>query len=152
MASLESLEQAIKSLHKELRKVHQLLEDPTGEKAKKRSENNSFRKQLKISPKLQSFLGLSADATISRSEVTKAVNKYATEHNLKNGQEIIMDATLTDLLQPPPDTKITYLNIQRYMKHNYIIDEPVAKTVVEPETPAPAPPAKKTGRPAVSKA
>jgi hypothetical protein len=84
--------------------------------------------------------------------VTKAVNKYATEHNLKNGQEIIMDATLTDLLQPPPDTKITYLNIQRYMKHNYIIDEPVAKTVVEPETPAPAPPAKKTGRPAVSKA
>jgi chromatin remodeling complex protein RSC6 len=150
--TLESLETAIKSLHKEMRKIRQLLEDPSGEKAKKRSENNSFKRPLKISEKLRTFLKLAPGETISRSEVTKCINKYATENNLKEGQKIKLDASLRDLLQPPEGVDITYLNIQRYMKDHYIKDETVAPTPVKiPETPVQVPetPVKKTGRPVI---
>jgi chromatin remodeling complex protein RSC6 len=103
---------------------------------------------LKISEKLRAFLKLGPDDTISRSEVTKCINKYATEHNLKDGQKIKMDENLRDLLQPPEGVDITYLNIQRYMKDHYIKDtQPPEVPVVEvPSTPAPV---KKTGRPVV---
>lgn len=144
--SLESLDSAIKSLHKEMRKIRQLLEDPSGEKAKKRSENNSFKRPLNISEKLRVFLKLQTGDTISRSEVTKSINKYATENNLKDGQKIKMDDNLRDLLQPPEGVDITYLNIQRYMKDHYIKEVPVPETPVPvPETPV----AKKTGRPVI---
>lgn len=143
MASFESLESAIKSLHREMRKIRQLLEDPTGEKAKKRTENNSFKRPLKVSDKLRTFLQLQPDEMISRSEVTKRINQYAAEHNLKNGQKINLDAALKDLLNPPEGTDITYLNIQRYMKDHYIKDTPPPTEPVEPV---------KKGRPAVKKA
>lgn len=132
-----------------MRKIRQLLEDPNGEKAKKRSENNSFNRPLKISEKLRSFLNLGPNDTISRSDVTKRINIYATEHNLKDGQKIKMDDKLNDLLQPPEGIAITYLNIQRYMKNHYIKDEVAAPAKI-PETPvAETPVAKKTGRPSV---
>jgi upstream activation factor subunit UAF30 len=151
MATLESIESAIKSLHREMRKIHQILADPSGEKAKKRTENNSFKRPLKVSDHLRDFLHLQPDEMISRSEVTKRINLYAAENNLKNGQKINMDDKLRALLNPPEGTDITYLNIQRYMKDHYIKDEPnsteVSKSpVVEvPQTP------KKSGRPAVKK-
>ena len=141
MATLDSLETAIKALHREMRKIHQLLEDPTGEKAKKRTENNSFKRPLKVSDKLRAFLHLQPDEMISRSDVTKRINVYAAEHNLKNGQKITMDAALKDLLNPPDGIEITYLNIQRYMKDHYIKDAPVE--------PVPASDVPKSGRPAV---
>ena len=149
--TLENINDAIKSLHKEMRKIRQLLEDPSGEKAKKRSENNSFKRPLKISDKLRVFLNLSPGDTISRSEVTKCINKYATEHNLKQGQKIMMDDNLRDLLQPPEGVDITYLNIQRYMKDHYIKDEPSTPPAKIPETPVQVPetPMKKTGRPVI---
>lgn len=148
MATLESLESAIKALHREMRKIRQHLEDPTGEKAKARTENNSFRRPLKVSEKLRAFLQLQPDEMISRSEVTKRVNIYAAEHNLKNGQKITLDAALKDLLNPPDGIDITYLNIQRYMKEHYIKEEVVPKSNDLPEVPATP---KKSGRPAVKK-
>jgi upstream activation factor subunit UAF30 len=134
-------------MHKVLRKILQILRDPTGEKAQKRSENNSFKKPLQVSKELQDFLKLDDGELISRSDVTKAIKQYATVNNLKNGQEIIMDPTLTSLLNPPPDTKVTYLNMQRLLKRHYI---PPVVPVTEPTDPVP-PPTPKKGRPNVKK-
>jgi upstream activation factor subunit UAF30 len=156
MASLDSLalsvaalEHEIRSLHKDLRKVLQMLKDPTGEKAKERSENNSFKKPLQVSKELQTFLNLSDGQTISRSDVTKAIKEYAGTHNLKNGQEILLDDALRTLLNAPADTKITYLNIQRYLKHHYVAGVPVETPA---ETPAETPTPVKKGRPVAKKA
>jgi len=127
-----------------MRKIRQLLDDPTGEKAKKRGENNSFKRPLQISDKLRDFLKLQPGEMISRSEVTKRINAYAAENNLKNGQKINMNDELRSLLNPPEGVDITYLNIQRYMKDHYI--------KAAPETPVPTPVAaevKKSGRPNV---
>ena len=45
----EFIEKEFKSIRKELRKIRQHIEDPTGEKAQIRSQNNGFRKPQNIS-------------------------------------------------------------------------------------------------------
>jgi upstream activation factor subunit UAF30 len=126
---LTSLQSEIKALRKDLRKVKQLLEDPSGEKTKARASNNGFNKPLDVSEKMRAFLKLGAEDKVSRSQVTKLINQYVTEKGLKAGQQITLDATLKDLLAPPEGTQITFLNIQKYINPHYI------KPPVEPKAP-----------------
>ena len=120
---VNSLRSDIKSLSKLVRKLIQKHEDPDGEKAKARSANNGFNRPLVITSELRSFLGLGADEMISRSNVTKQINKYITAEGLKhpdNGRVIIMDDKLSSLLKPPEDVQVTFLNIQKYLSPHYI--------------------------------
>lgn len=125
---LAALRADVKSLTKIVRKVKTHQEDPDGEKAKARSANNGFNRKQEITPKLRNFLGLPEGELISRSEVTKKVNAYITEKGLKhpdNGRQLILDDKLKDLLQPPADVVVTYLNLQKYLSPHYVKKEPV---------------------------
>jgi chromatin remodeling complex protein RSC6 len=150
---LTTLQAEIKALRKDLRKVKQLLEDPSGEKTKARASNNGFNKPLDVSDKLRLFLRLGADEKVSRSQVTKMINQYVTEKNLKNGQQISLDQVLKELLNPPEGTTVTFLNIQKFINPHYIKPTPEPKTPPtqgsSPETPD-AP--KKAARPILKKA
>ena len=147
-SELTSLRNEIKSLTKLVRKIRAHQEDPSGEKAAARAVNNGFNRTLEISPKLREFLGLAADDTVSRSEVTRRINKYINENGLKhpdNGRMIILDAKLIDLLAPPEGVQVTFLNIQKYLSPHYV---KTAKDEAAPATEAPAPtPAATTGAP-----
>jgi chromatin remodeling complex protein RSC6 len=123
LSAIEALSKDVKSLTKIVRKVRAHQEDPDGEKAKARSANNGFNRKQDVSPKLREFLGLADDELISRSEVTKRINAYVKEQGLKHpddGRVIIMDDKLTKLLEPPTDTQITFLNIQKFLSPHYI--------------------------------
>ena len=123
---IAALRAEVKSLVKLVRKVKNFQEDPDGEKAKKRAENNGFNRKQEITPKLREFLGLPEGELISRSEVTKFVNKYIIDKGLKHpdiGRQIILDDTLRDLLAPPADVQVTYLNLQKYLSPHYIKKE-----------------------------
>jgi len=161
-ATLETITKAIESLAKDqraLRKavniIRQHIEDPSGDKAKARSENNGFKKPLQVSPELRAFLKLEPEERISRAEVTKKVNKYCEEHGLKAGQLISMDATLKDLLQHPPDIQVTFLNIQMYLSPHCVKEpkeekpKPEKRKAAEPVATTDAAP--KADRPKVAK-
>ena len=123
---LAALRNDIKTLTKLVRKVKNTQEDPDGEKAKKRSENNGFNRKQEITPKLRQFLALPEGELISRSEATKFINKYIIDKGLKhpeNGRQIILDDTLKELLSPPADTQVTYLNLQKFLSPHYIKKE-----------------------------
>jgi len=123
---LAALRNDVKNLAKLIRKMKNVQDDPDGEKAKKRAENNGFNRKQDVTPKLRAFLGLPDSELISRSEVTKFVNKYITEQGLKhpeNGRQIILDDKLRDLLAPPADVQVTYLNLQKYLSPHYIKKE-----------------------------
>ncbi len=120
---IAALRNDIKNLSKLVRKVKNTQEDPDGEKAKARAANNGFNRKRDVTPKLRAFLELPEGELISRSEVTKFINKYITEKGLKhpdNGRQIILDDTLRDLLAPPADVVVTYLNLQKYLSPHYI--------------------------------
>lgn len=127
---LKTIIDDIKSLHRDVRKIRQSLEDPSGEKAKARSENNGFKKPIKVDEPLRNFLSLGPDQLIARSDVTKAINQYAEKHSLKSGQVIHMDDTLRALLNPPAGEEVTFLKLQKYLAPHYI---------KEPKVEAPAP-------------
>src|SRR5210317_1502732 len=123
---IAALRNDIKNLSKLVRKVKNTQEDPDGEKARARAANNGFNRKQDVTPKLREFLGLPVDELISRSEVTKFVNKYIIDKGLKhpeNGRQIILDDKLRDLLAPPADVVVTYLNLQKYLSPHYIKKE-----------------------------
>ena len=76
---ITALRAEVKTLTKLIRKIKNTQEDPDGEKAKKRAENNGFNRKQEITPKLREFLALPEGDLISRSEVTKFINKYILE-------------------------------------------------------------------------
>lgn len=162
-AALEAIAKEQRALRKDIRKIRQHIEDPTGEKHEARTKNNGFNKPLDVTPELRAFLGLAADEKISRSQVTTRINAYVTEKGLKAGQNITLDATLKTLLNPPADVQITFLNIQKYINPHYIKEakpegekKPRAKKVAEGGEVAQAtstgePPKEKKMRPKVAK-
>jgi len=122
-SEIAALRADVRSLVKLVRRVKSVQDDPTGEKAKARAANNGFNRKQEITPKLRKFLSLPEDELISRSEVTKFVNAYIIEKGLKhpeNGRQIILDDKLRDLLAPPADVVVTYLNLQKYLSPHYI--------------------------------
>jgi len=122
-SEIAALRADIKALTKLIRKVKNTQEDPNGDKAKARAANNGFNRKQEITPKLREFLELPEGELISRSEVTKLVNKYITDKGLKhpdNGRQLILDDKLKELLQPPADVTVTYLNLQKYLSPHYV--------------------------------
>ena len=55
---IAALRNDVKNLTKLVRKVKNTQEDPDGEKAKARAENNGFNRKQEITPKLREFLAL----------------------------------------------------------------------------------------------
>jgi upstream activation factor subunit UAF30 len=121
-AALDAIAKEQRAMRKDIRKIRQHFEDPTGEKHEARTKNNGFNKPLGVSDKLRAFLGLAADEKISRSQVTRKVNEYVEAKGLKAGQNISLDATLQDILQVPEGVQVTFLNIQKYINPHYLKD------------------------------
>jgi len=160
---LSDIKSELKSLLKLVRKMRTKQEDPTGEKAKARASNNGFNRPIEVSVELKTFLNLAEGEVVSRSEVTRRINKYITENNLKhpdNGRVIILDDKLQALLKPTDGTQVTFLNVQKYISPHYVkassTEEPVAETKtiepVVPSTPKKAATATGVKRPVVKKA
>ena len=122
LEEIAALRSDIKSLSKIVRKIKTKQDDPTGEKAASRAKNNGFNRKQAISEKLRKFLDLPEGELVSRSTVTRSINKYVTENSLKhpdNGRLLMLDDKLKNLLQPPDDVQITFLNLQKYLSPHY---------------------------------
>ena len=120
---IASLRNEVKNLAKLVRKIRSHQEDPSGEKQKARTKNNGFNRKMEITDSLKEFMGLDADGVVSRSDVTRYINKYIKDNDLKhpdNGRVIVMDEKLTKLLSPPDGEQVTFLNMQRYINPHYV--------------------------------
>ena len=122
LTEITALRNELKSLTKIVRKIKAKLDDPNGEKSAKRAKNNGFNREQKISEELRSFLGLPEGQLVSRSTVTKSINEYVKASGLKhpdNGRVLVLDQKLRDLLKPPADVQVTFLNLQKYLSPHY---------------------------------
>jgi len=150
--TLEDLMKEMKAVRKEIRKIRQHIEDPTGEKQEARTKNNGFNKPQKVTEALRVFLNLSEGEMISRSQVSNHMNKYFEANGLKAGQKISMDDKLKPLLEVPEGVQLTFLNLQHYLSKHYIKEETEKKPRAKktPEETA-TPPKEKKVRPKVVK-
>ena len=122
LTEMTALRNELKSLTKIVRKIKAKQDDPTGEKSANRAKNNGFNREQKISEKLRVFLNLPEGKLVSRSTVTRSINGYVKANDLKhpdNGRILVLDQKLRDLLDPPADTQVTFLNLQKFLSPHY---------------------------------
>jgi chromatin remodeling complex protein RSC6 len=90
-----------------------------GEEAKPKKDT-VFTKPTPISDALCTFLSLPKGSSLSRSEVTTRICKYAKDHSLMVKQVIKADAPLRKLLALTEADELKILNLQRYLKGHYL--------------------------------
>lgn len=85
-------------------------------------KESGFVKPAPISVELAAFLGKPKGTEMARTEVTKALNIYIRENNLKdpeNGRIINADDRLRKLLRLGAADELTFFNIQRYLSPHF---------------------------------
>jgi chromatin remodeling complex protein RSC6 len=114
-----------KRVHKELKDARKRRrrskpeEGVEGAEAKPRVPS-IFERPVQVTEELCTFLAKPKGTLMSRSEVTKGVNCYVKEKNLKNKHDITPDASLKKLLQIADGDSLTYFNLQRYLNRHYV--------------------------------
>ena len=171
-AQLKMFANTVRSVIKEVDRQSKDLEKLRNKKTRVKVERSpdalpsGITKPVAISDELAKFLGVAPGTLVPRNEVTKGVSGFVKSNNLsdpENKQKFILDdrapAKALKVLLGNPTEAVTYFNLQRYLKHHYIIDpnapvappkkvvskkaEPVPEVVVKVEPVAVEPEKKK---------
>ena len=112
------------------KRVHREIKDARRRKRRAKVEDGTegdkprtlsiFERPVQVTDELCAFLKLAKGTLISRSQVTKLVNNYVKEHNLKEKHSITPDAPLKKLLALPDGDLLTYFNLQKYLNRHYV--------------------------------
>ncbi len=85
---------------------------------------SGITKPTKLSDELCDFLGVAKGSSLARTEVTKIINTYIKNNKLQDETDrrtIHPDAKLKKILLPiPADKKLSFFNMQSYIKHQFI--------------------------------
>lgn len=132
VAMLSCLKQSFKSIEKTAQRDWRISQKALAKKNKKAEKRppSGFVRPCLISDEMAVFLELEVGTMIARTTVSKLINLYIRNNNLQDkthGRNINPDEKLATLLnvQPNSEEKLTYFNLQRYMKHHFIKAVPV---------------------------
>lgn len=129
MTQLKTVQGDIKTLQKNYTK---LLKDHDKTKNKSKRANrkpSGFAKPSALTSEMTSFLGLDKDVEMPRNEVTKLINKYIVDNDLRDQSDkrkILPNKKLGKLLGWDGKEQVSYFNLQRYIKQHFVKTEPVA--------------------------
>jgi chromatin remodeling complex protein RSC6 len=83
---------------------------------------SGFSKPGEVSAELKTFLKLSKDELIARTDVTKRINAYCKDKGLydeKDKRILLADKPLRKLLRLGAKDELTFFNLQKYMKVHF---------------------------------
>jgi chromatin remodeling complex protein RSC6 len=86
---------------------------------------SGFAKPSQLSDELCDFMGVARGTSMARTEVTRAINEYIKTNSLQASEDkrtINPDEKLRKILNLGADDKLTYFNLQKYMKHHFTKD------------------------------
>ena len=125
ITEVKKLEKRVHREIKDARKRRRRVKVEGEEGAKPRGPS-IFEIPTKVTEELCVFLGKPKGTLISRSNVTREINNYVKEKNLKNKHDIKPDAALKKLLRLTDADNLTYFNLQRYLNTHYVKEPKVA--------------------------
>lgn len=122
--SLNQLKSEYRALEKRVQREAKATQKQISKRRKKTGarQPSGFVKPTRISDELASFLGKEIGTEMARTSVTKEINSYIKEHDLKdpqNGRIIHPDSKLSKLLKVTSKDEVTYFNLQKYMSHHF---------------------------------
>ena len=132
---IKSLLAKVNALEKRSSKDKKFVEKKLRSRPKNKSGTpamNGFSKPGPVSDELRTFLGLTSEDLIARTEVTKKITAYCQEHKLQNEADkriILADAPLRKLLRLDKKDQLTYFNLQKYMKVHFPNKEGIYPTL-----------------------
>lgn len=86
-----------------------------------------------LSDELYEFLNLEKGVKVPRKDVTRMMNEYIKTNSLRDEEDkrnITPDKKLHKIFNSTDNDKITYFNLQTYMKHHFIKESSMAKVAV----------------------
>lgn len=113
---------------KTLQKEHVKLQKQSLKKNKKNAADGTkrnpsgFAKPTKLSDELCDFLGVAHGSSMARTIVTKHINEYIKKNNLQDENDkrhIIPDDKLKKILSIKEGDKLTYFNLQTFIKQHF---------------------------------
>ncbi len=117
------------ALVKVLQKEHVKLQKQTVKKVKKvpvdgavKRSPSGFAKPTNLSDELCDFLGVAHGSAMARTIVTKHINEYIKKNQLQDEADkrhIVPDAKLKKILSLKEGDKLTYFNLQTYIKQHF---------------------------------
>lgn len=119
------------TLVKTLQKEFQRVQKTSAKKTKKVMSASTtgkprtpsgFAKPTKLSDDLCAFLGVPSGSQMARTEVTRVINEYIKKNALQDTTDkrtIVPDAKLQTILKLGEGDKLTYFNLQTYIKHHF---------------------------------
>lgn len=121
---MKELQSFGKGLEKEYNQVSKQLVKLKKSRSKASSRPLSgFAVPSRLTDELYDFLKIQKGTLIARKDVTKMMNEYIIENECRDNNDkrnIIPNEALQTLFCCGPDEKITYFNLQKYMKKHYI--------------------------------
>jgi hypothetical protein len=119
LGQVKRLDRRVHREIKDARKRKRRVKVEEGPDAKPRAPS-IFERPVQVTEELCKFLTKPTGTLLSRSEVTKLVNGYVKEKDLKTKHAIAPDAALKKLLALPDGEQLTYFNLQKYLNRHYV--------------------------------
>lgn len=120
----KDLQQFAKTLEKDFAVISKMIAKTSKKnKSDKPRPLSGFAVPSALTDELYDFLKIQRGALVPRKDVTKLINEYIKDNSCrdeKDKRKIVPDAALKKLFRSSDDDKITYFNLQTYMKHHYI--------------------------------
>jgi chromatin remodeling complex protein RSC6 len=153
---IKGLINTVRSVLKDSDKQSKELEKLRNKRTRVKTERSAdalpsgITKPVAITDELAKFLGVAPGTLVPRNEVTKGVSGYVKKNDISdptNKQKFVLDdrpaAKVLRTLLGNPTEDVTYFNLQKYLKHHYIMNPdatPAApkkvKKIVDAETPS----------------
>ena len=121
---MHDLIQAGKSLEKEFTSCAKLLQKKSKTKSGgERRHPSGFAVASMLSDEMYGFLDITKGEKVPRKDVTRMINDYITKNGLRDSADkriIKPNAALHKIFNSKDDDKITYFNLQSFIKHHFV--------------------------------
>ena len=107
---------------REIRQLRRTQKKPRQISSKAPKKKSTFEIPIPLSEELCDFLGKPHGTKMSRNAVTHNIQKYCNSNGLMEGRVIKPDRKMKKILMgvsKNKEFKLTWLNLQTYIKHNY---------------------------------
>ena len=128
---INTVRNVIKESDKQSKELEKLRNKRTRVKTERSADAlpSGITKPVAISDELAVFLEVAPGTLVPRNEVTKGVSSYVKKNDISdpaNKQRFVLDdrpaAKVLRTLLGNPEEEVTYFNLQKYLKHHYIMN------------------------------
>lgn len=120
--SVKSIQGKLKNVAKEFEKQQKYINKDKAKREKAKNTKSGFTRPCKISSEMCDFIGVSHDTEMSRTDVTRHINKYVREkelHNPVNRRIILPDEKLKKLLKVTDSDVVTFFQLQKLISPHF---------------------------------